>query len=396
MMPDDAKWNQERSRILLDPQKINLNSGTLFPTPIPILEAVFELRRQMATNPSDFFWRQIQGYLVSSRAQLAEYLGCNHADLLLLPNVTFALNLVAESLRLQSGDEILTTDHEYGATIVMWKRIAQEHGLKVRQLQLPYLAEDPAEVVDAFARAIGADTRVLFFSHVTASTGQALPVAELCALARQRGLLSIVDGAHAPGAIGVSLAKIGADFYAANCHKWLMAPAGAGFLHVSPQRKSMLQPLVTSWGWGYAPEKREEDSGNGGSRWQWEMEFHGTADRCPQLVLPKCFGFRESLGGDDAIRKRCRSLSSYARQALAACGLAPATPENDQLNSGVLTAFDFPCDDVIKIRNRLWHEFDIECPVTFAAGKTFLRVSTAWFNTTEEIDRLAQAVRRIR
>jgi isopenicillin-N epimerase len=394
-MDDDSFWLAVRQQVCLDRSKINFNAGTLSPTPVPVLEAVTDLRRRMAANPSDFVWRQTPPLLDRARARLAEYLRCNPPDLLLIPNSTFGINLIASSLRLRPGSEILTTDHEYGAMMYCWRRLALRDKLRIRAIDLPYRTEAPAEIVDAFARAITDETRVLFFSHVTTTTGLVLPAKPLCDLARQRGLLSVIDGAHAPGMIPLDLSDLGADFYVGACHKWLMAPAGAGFLHVPPHRKSMLQPIITSWGYDYDVKHAEHDSALGGTFWQRDFEFHGTVDRCPQMVLPESLDFRASLGGDSAVLKRTWQLSDYLRAALAACGLACATPASRSLTGGALTAFDFPCDDLIRMRDRLWHEFHIECPVTEAAGKTFLRVSTGWFNTTGEIDKLAAAVRVI-
>lgn len=388
---DASFWQDARNRhILLDPHKINLNSGTLQPTPRPVLHAADGFREMMVRNPSDFVWRQLPPLIQTARSRLAEYLHCDAADLLLLPNITFAINLITSSIKLEPGDQILTTDHEYGAMIYAWNKLEQRFGAKVTPIQLPYRSEDPAEIVAAFEKGITNQARVLFFSHVMTSTGLLVPAEQLCELARQRGILSVVDGAHAPGTVPVNLSKIRADFYGANCHKWLMAPAGAGFLHVAPNRKSMIAPIVISWGSAYESHQAEQDSGNGGSRWQWDLEFHGTADRCPQMAIPAALDFRQSLGGDDAILSRTRDLSNYARKALRR--LTCVTPQNDALTCGALTAFEFPCDDVIQMRDRLWHEHHIECPVTSAAGKTFLRVSTAWFNTTDEIDALARAV----
>jgi isopenicillin-N epimerase len=395
MPSDESFWITARKLLCLDPLKINLNAGTLSPTPIPILEAVTALRKQMATNPSDFVWRQMPPLIERARARLAEYLCCDGRDLLLIPNTTFGINIITTSIHLRAGSEILTTDHEYGAMMYCWRRLEGRDRLKIRMIELPYRTEEPAEIVDAFEKRITEDTRVLYFSHVNTTTGLVMPAKQLCDLARRRGLLSVVDGAHAPGMIPLDLNGLRADFYAGNCHKWLMSPAGAGFLHVASHRKSMLAPLITSWGNEYDPKRAEDDSTLGGTFWQRDFEFHGTVDRCPQLVLPQCLDFGASLGGDSAVLKRTWQLSDYLRESMAACGLACATPKNQSLNGGAMTAFDFPCDDVIKMRDRLWNEFDIECPVTEAAGKKFLRVSTGWFTTTDEIDRLATALKEL-
>src|SRR5262245_46658346 len=136
-----------------------------------------------------------------------------------------------------------------------------------------------------------------------------MPGAQLCKLARERGLLSVIDGAHAPGMISIDLRAIGADFYAANCHKWMMAPAGAGFMHMPRESRKLIAPPITSWGYEYDPAEAEEPSPLGGSKWQASFEFHGTSDRTPQMVLPQVLDFRAELGGDQATLARSRDLT---------------------------------------------------------------------------------------
>ena len=394
---DESFWRAKRELVAREPRKVNLNAGTLSPTPLPVLEAVGRLRMMQASDPSNFLWRESIPLVERARARLAEYLNCSSNDLLLLPNATLAINVIASSLPLPYGAEILTTDHEYGAMMYCWRRAAEGKGWRVRQVELPYRTEDPEEIVAALRAGITGETRAIYFSHVTTTTGLVLPAAAIARLARERGLTCIIDGAHGPGMVPVNLGAIDADFYTANCHKWMMAPAGAGFLHVAPRARAMLAPLVTSWGFEY--DRAQPDAPSRffpGTNWQANFEFHGTSDRCPQMAIPDALDFRESLGGDDSIRARSRELVAYARRRrrLSACGFAPATPENAQL-SGALLALDFPCDDVVAARDRLYHEHDIECPVTSGAGRTFLRVSCAWFNSTEEIDRFADAVGRL-
>jgi isopenicillin-N epimerase len=378
--------------------KMNLNAGTLSPTPGPVLEAVTRLRQMQSDQPSDFLWRQTPRLLKRSRNALAKFLKVKPDDLLLLPNVTFAMNLAVTALRLPRGSEILMTDHEYGAMVYCWQRWAKERGWKLRQFKLPYTTEDPGEIVAAVAKAIRPATRVLFFSHVTSTTGLVLPAAELCRLARRRGLISIVDGAHAVGMVPVNLTSrgsdipvatgrgknavpttidsaIGADFYGANCHKWLMAPLGCGFLHVAGSKfKKQMEPLVTSWGWA-------------GKDWQNNMEFHGCTDRTPQMVLPEVLAFRKSLGGETAIRCHARQLTEYARLKIP---LLPVTPRSE-----AMIAFELPAWHPLVTKNILWERFGIECPVTKANKKHFLRVSVAWFTTTREINALANALRKL-
>src|SRR5688572_20331172 len=327
---DESFWRSKRQLMALPAGKVNLNAGTLSPTPLPVLAAVNRLRGQMARDPSDFLWRRTGPLIERARGRVAQYVNCDARDLLLLPNATYAINVVVNSIQSQlpRGAEILTSDHEYGAMMYLWRRAAERNGWTVRPVELPYRTEDPQEIVEAFRRAVRDETRVLFFSHGTTTTGLILPVRELCALARERNLTAIVDGAHAPGMVPLDLSEIRADFYAANCHKWMMSPPGAGFLHVKPAHKEKLESLVTSWGFEYDRTSPESPSIIGATCWQYDHEFHGTLDRTPQMVLPEALDFRDSLGGDDAIRARVRHVSDYARQRLSACGLTPVTPSN--------------------------------------------------------------------
>jgi isopenicillin-N epimerase len=390
---DESFWQAKRRLTARDPNSINLNAGTLSPTPIPVLERVTQLRRQMAQSPSNFLWRESGPLLDRSRARLAQYLNCDTHDLLLIPNATYGVNLAAASMDLRAGDEVLTTDHEYGAMMHCWRHHALRAGFALRELTLPYLAESPDQIVEAFARELRPNTKAIYFSQVTTSTGLVLPAERICARARERNIMSIIDGAHAPGMVPVDLARIGADFYTANCHKWLMAPAGAGFLHVALPHKAKLRPVIISWGHGYDPSRADETctDGAGGTYWQRDLEFHGTTDRCPQMVVADAIEFRAELGGDDAIAARVRAISDYARNRIAACGFASATPANPDLR-GSLTAFALTPELAKAIRANLWKTHRIECPVTSAAGKEFLRVSTGWFTSHEEIDALASAL----
>jgi isopenicillin-N epimerase len=326
-----------------------------------------------------------------ARLALATYLHVQPQNLLLLPNVTYAVNTVVASLDLPRGSEILTTDHEYGAMIFCWRRWAQARGWKIREVKLPYQTEDAAELVAAFRGAITNRTRAIFFSHIASTTGLVLPAAEICALARRRGIITVVDGAHAAGMIPLRVEKLGADFYGANCHKWMMTPLGCGFLYARPEHHGLLLPLVTSWGWLAQTRALNADSTRGGTWWQYEHEFQGCVDRCPQMVLPEALEFRKRLGGDVALLARSRILAEKARQELSACGLRVATPHNVRLR-GALTAFEI--SDPQKLREWLWKKHRIEIAMTRAAGKDFLRVSTAWFNQSQEIERLAGALKK--
>ena len=390
---DERDWSGLRARVRLDSESVNLNAGSFSPLPAPVDEALGALRRRLAEAPSDFHWRRTPPLLDRARDRLAAFLDADPDDFLLLPNTTFAINLVARSLKLPADSEILTTDQEYGAMRFCWERKAAAEGLILRTAPIPILPDDPEQIVTALRGALTERTRLLFFSHVTSPTGLVLPAQALGRMAAESGVISVVDGAHAPGMIPLRLNDLSVDFYAGNCHKWLMAPAGAAFLHAGPVVRHHLQPLITSWGWEYDPKRAREESGWGSSYWARNLEFHGTLDRCPLMVLPEVLDFRAEIG-DAPIARRVAYLVAYARRRIADLGFAPATPDHPDL-AGAMTAFAMPPIDLIRARDWIWNAHRIEAPFSAATDRHFLRVSTAWYNTTDEIDRLTDALRSI-
>ncbi len=401
---DEAGWNRLARKYLFAPPAghINLNAGTLSATPKPVFDAAQSLRAELAAEPSTFLWRKQAVLLQKSRAALAGYLGCAAGNLLLVPNATWAMNLAATAVRLRPGDEVLGTDHEYGACTNSWQRQVDEgpaRGPKIVRVSIPYFPNTPSELVETIWSAVTARTRVLHLSHVNYTTGLIMPVEELCRRARSAGITTVVDGSHAPGAIPVKRAIAAADFYVANSHKWLMCPAGSGFLHARKDLRELVQPVITSWGYGYDPARRFTDSNIGGTFWQWNLEFHGTDDRVPQMVVPEAIAFRDLLGGDRSIWARTRYLSDYLRSHMAGAGFQCATPDGDELSGGSITAFEvadtaLESPQLIKFRDAMYAH-GIEAPATAAGGKTFLRVSTPWFVSTRQIDRLVEAAGKV-
>src|SRR5262245_53206786 len=226
----DGAWETERGTMILDPTIVNLNTGSFGPLPIPVFDRVTELRRMLATEPTHFFVRQAPPLLWHARERLAAFLGTTPQRLVFTNNVSAAINLVASGLSISSPGEILLTDHEYRAMHWVWERVTQKRGLTLRTFPLPTTASEPGEIVEAATRVMSPRTRLFFFSHVLSPTGLVLPAAELCAEGRRRGIVTVVDGAHAPAMIPLNVSEVAADFYTGNCHKWILAPTGAGFL----------------------------------------------------------------------------------------------------------------------------------------------------------------------
>jgi isopenicillin-N epimerase len=378
--------------MLLDPEVANLNTGSFGPLPRVVFERVTALRHRLAEEPMDFFVRQAPPLLWQARERLAQFLDADPRRLLFTANVTAAINTVAAALRLAAPGEILLTDHEYGAMHWCWERAAQRLGLTLRTFPLPILACTPDEIVDAFCNAVTERTRVLFFSHVLSPTGLVLPARELCAEARRRAILTVIDGAHAPAMIPVDLAALDCDFYGGNCHKWLLAPTGAGFLYIGPGGDGRLQPLQVSWGWHHDRAHADVRDEFGATPRLRAFEFEGTRDLCPWLAVPAAIDFQAGLGWE-RIRGRIAELVAYVRHRLTGlAGLSPATPTDPRLH-GAMTAFRLPAGTQAEVLRRgLWESHRIEAPIIERPEGLLIRVSTHFYNTREEIDRLAAAL----
>ncbi|HEY1376075.1 MAG TPA: aminotransferase class V-fold PLP-dependent enzyme [Gemmataceae bacterium] len=391
MRTTDADWAAARVAMLLDPAVANLNTGSFGPTPRPVFDRVTALRRRLAEEPMDFLLRQAPPLLWQARERLAAFLGTAPTRLVFTANVTAAINVVAAGLRLTAPGDILMSDREYGSMQWAWERAARRQGLTVRFFHLPLMPRDAGEIVDAVRAALRPRTRLLHFSHVLSATGLVLPAKELCDLARRHGVLTVIDGAHAPAMIPVAIDDIGCDFYGGNCHKWLLAPIGAGFLALGANAVDRLEPLQVSWGYHY-DRGRADDRDEAGSTYRLRaLEFEGTRDPCPWLVVPDAIGFQAGLSWD-AARARERALAHRTRERFdGLAGLRLTTPADPGL-SGAMTAFWWPpgLDDEV-LRRRLW-ERRIEALVNRWPEGLTLRISTHFYNTQAELDRLAEAV----
>jgi isopenicillin-N epimerase len=390
--PPASFWSDARAQMLLDPSVANLNTGSFGPLPRVVFDAVTALRRRLAEEPMDFLVRQQPALLWEARRRLAAFLGADPSRLAFTANVTAAVNTVAASLRLAAPGEILLTDHEYGAMHWCWERAARRQGLTLRTFPLPILAGTPGEIVDAFRAALSERTRAVFFSHVLSPTGLVLPAADICAEARRRGVLTVIDGAHAPGMVPLDLETLGCDYYGGNCHKWMLAPTGSGFLFSAPGAEERLQPLQVSWGWHYDRSRPDAPDEFGSTPRLRAYEFEGVRDPCPWLVVPASIDFQAGLGWDK-VRGRIAELAGYVRERLAGLPrLAPATPAYPALH-GAMTAFRLPAGtDPQALRHYLWETHRIEAPVIDRPDGYLIRVSTHFYNTKDEVDRLAGAL----
>jgi isopenicillin-N epimerase len=387
---DDAAEQRHlriRGEFLLDPDVVFLNHGSFGACPRPVFDAYQRWQLELERQPVEFLSRRQKPLLDEARAALATYLHATRDDVVLLPNVTTALNVVARSLPLQPGDEILTTDHEYGALERTWTFVIEQRQASLKIQTLPRQLDDPNEVVEAVWAGVTPRTKVLFLSHITSPTAVILPIEPLIQRAREAGIWTVIDGAHAPGQIDLDLQAMQVDFYGGNCHKWLSSAKGAGFLYARPEVQGLIEPLVVSWGW------RPRDP--------WSTPFvdaiqrQGTHDISAYLSVPAAIAYQQERDWP-SVRQECHELVRVARQGmLEISGIQPAVADDPRWFAQMATLPLPPGVDVSIVKQRLYDEHHIEIPANRWGDAPSLRISVQGYNTREDVQRLLNAVRTV-
>jgi isopenicillin-N epimerase len=389
----------DRTPWRLDPAGAYLDHGRFGATPEPVLEAQRAWRDRMEAQPAQFLARDLDGLLDTARQDVASFLGADPEGLVFLPNATTGVSTVLASLRFQAGDELLTTDHEYNATLNALRLAAERDGATIVRASIPFPIRDPSQAVDAILAKVTPRTRLAMVSHVTSATALVLPIARIVHELDRVGVDTLVDGAHAPGMVPVDLGMIGAAFWAGNGHKWLCAPKGAGMLHVRSDWRHRIKPLVVSHG-------ENDDRPIDRSRYFRLFDWLGTADPTPYLPLPAAIRFVGALDRD-GWRGLMASNASLARTGrdLISAALGIPTPAPDTMVGAMATiplpwvatdddaealAASLLADDAIEVAIPRW-------PVLAARDegtsvRTLVRVSGQRYVRTDELERLAQAL----
>ncbi|HEV8354216.1 MAG TPA: aminotransferase class V-fold PLP-dependent enzyme [bacterium] len=370
-----------RRRFLLRPDVIFLNHGSFGACPRPVFAAYQRWQRELERQPVEFLGRRFPVLMHAARAALAAYVGTRADNLVYVPNATVGLNVVARSLALRAGDEVLGTDHEYGALDRTWTFICERRGARYVKAAVPVPVRSARQVADAIWARVTPRTRVLFCSHIAAPTALIFPVREIVRRARAAGILTVIDGAHAPGQIPLHLDALGADFYAGNCHKWMCAPKGAGFLFARPEVQPLLSPLVVSWGW-----RSERPSG---SPFVDEQEWQGTRDVAAYLAVPAAIEFLRRHRWDK-VRARCHALAARLRGGLLRAGGGPLSPDSDRWYAQMVSV-RLPAADAEAFQQRLYERFRIEVPVLSWNGMTLIRGSVQAYNSGADVRALLDA-----
>jgi isopenicillin-N epimerase len=380
-----------RDAFLLDPDVIFLNHGSFGACPREVFAQYQQWQLEMERNPVEFLGRRSGELLGQARQKLATYLGARADDLAFVSNATTGVNIVARSLSLSPGDEVVGTDHEYGACEAVWNFVCNKAGAHYRRVQIP-LPFDPSQFLPRMLDAITPRTKVIYVSHITSTTALIFPLAELCRVARERGIITLIDGAHAPANIDLQLDQLGADFYTGNCHKWMCAPKGSAFLHVREEHQNRLDAQVISWGYvANSGGHTGFDAYTGSTTLERRLQWQGTRDLAAYLTVPAAIDFQTR---HDWRRRRlqCRALALDTMQrVLQYNGLQPIAPTSAPTQ---MLTIPVRTSDADGLRKTLFEKHRIEVPVTRHGNHVFVRLAVQVYNMQDDLDALVNALAR--
>jgi selenocysteine lyase/cysteine desulfurase len=373
---EDAYWAEMRKQFLIPEDEIYLNNGTVGSSPAPVLRAVFDgyttTERMDQQDPEDY---PIWGYAAWNefRDPLAAFVGCTRDEIAMLRNATEANSYIANGLDLKPGDEVLMTDQEHPGGEHPWDLKAKRYGVVVKKVTLPRPVKDTAQVLNLFNDAITPRTRVIFFSHITTFSGVVLPAKELCALARSKGILSAVDGAHVVGMMRLNVHDLGCDMYSSSPHKWLFAPKGSGFLYVRDEVIDRLWCTIATEGWNDTKLRAERFQRIGSSN------------------VPALWGLRASLKlandiGLDRIERRHRYLADYILDEMKKRGAESWTSPDPALRCAIVSV-NVPPVPRMDLENWMWRTHKIRIR---GGDPHKLRLSTPYYLQKKDIDRFLE------
>jgi isopenicillin-N epimerase len=374
---EEAYWTEWRKQFLIPADEVYLNNGTVGSCPMPVLRAVFdgynETEKMAQSDPEDY---PIWGYGAWNefRDPLAEFVGCTRDELALVRNATEANSYIANGLDMKPGDEVLMTDQEHPGGEHPWNLRAKRYGIAVKKITLPKPMPNAAAALNLINDAITPRTRVLFFSHITTVTGVVLPAKELCALARSKGILSAVDGAHVVGMMRLNVRELGCDMYTSSPHKWLQAPKGSGFLYVRDEVIDRLWNTIVTAGWD-EPKLRAE-------RFQ----------RIGSSNVPALWGMRAAVQlanqiGMERIERRHRQTADHILKEMVQRGAESWTSPDPSLRCAIASVNVAPIQ-ITEIENWMWKTKKIRIR---GGGPSKIRLSTPYYLLRKDVERFLAA-----
>jgi len=375
-----------KQEFLLDPQIVYLNHGSFGACPKPIFENYQQWQRALEFEPVQFITKKRQNALVTSKEILAKYIGCSDLDFFFVQNPTTAINQVVKSLQLQKGDEVLTTDHEYGAMDKTFSFYSKKTGFVYRRqkISLPLISKE--QFIEEFWKGYNEKTKAIFISHCTSTTALVFPVKEICERAKKLGLITIVDGAHVPGHLPLNLKEIEADFYTGTLHKWLLSPKGCSFLHVNKKYQNFIEPLIISWGY--------EDTKPSKSKFLEENETQGTREISAFLTAPAIMKFFEE---NNMPERQASCRKKIMEEYPVFCDLVGTKPLCTLSSEflGQMCSIPISPKNPLQLKEILYNDYKIEIPVMERGSDIYLRISYQVYNSPDNLEYLKQTLQKL-
>lgn len=372
---------------LLSEEYTHLNHGSFGACPKPIFEDYQKWQLALERDPVDFFVNRGNEQLQISKTALADYINCDPDDLVFTTNPTYAINIIAKSLALNPGDEILATNHEYGALDRTWNYYCEKAGAKYIQQEIPIPVSSKAEIIESFWKGYSQNTKAIFISQITSMTAQIFPVKEICERAKELGLLTIVDGAHVPGHIPLDLSDLKADIYAGACHKWMLTPKGCSFLYATKEVQNDFDPVIISWGY------KAEFPGK--SNFLDYHQLQGTRDYSAFLTVPAAIDYLNSNNWTEVSALAKQMILDNYQDLCDIFGTQPIVPVNSE-HLGQICSIPVPIDDPMILKKPLFEQYKIEIPVFKLREHVFMRLSTQAYVSQTDIDYLKTALKELK
>jgi isopenicillin-N epimerase len=364
-----------------------LNFGSFGACIKPVFEQYQKFQLELEQEPVQFITVKGLEYLEASRKVLGNYINCHKDDVVYVTNPSYGVNAIAKSFDLKPGDEILTTDLEYGACDRTWNYYCKKAGARIVRQHISLPIQSKEQFVSEFFKGLSSKTKLVFISHITSSTGLRLPAEEICAIAKEKGIMTFVDGAHAPGQIPLNLQNLPFDIYTGACHKWMMTPKGSSFLYVKKEYQYMVDPLVVSWGYNALFPSSSTF-----------IDYHqtnGTRDYSAFLTIPAAIEFMREHNWEQ-VATDCRGL--VKDNAVTFCellGTAALAPLTDDFILQLYSA-EIKTPEPEKLHKHFFDKYKIEIPVMRHADKVYLRYSINAFNSQNDLDKLFDAIKEIK
>jgi isopenicillin-N epimerase len=376
-----------KQHFLLKDDITYLNFGSFGACPKPVFEKYQQFQLELEQEPVQFITVNGLKYLETAREALGNYLHCHKDDLVYVTNPSYAVNTLVKSLDLKPGDEILTTNLEYGACDKAWEYYCNKTGAVYVKQPISLPVQSKEEFVNDFLKGLSSKTKLVFISHITSSTGLRLPVEEICALAKEKGIMTFVDGAHAPGQLPLNLENSPFDMYTGACHKWMMAPKGCSFMYVKKEFQHMIDPLVVSWGYNAQFPSH--------STFLDYHQMNGTRDYSAFLTIPAAIQFMTDHNWSQ-VAADCRKL--VQQNAPVFCELLetePLAPINDDFIQQLYSA-EIKTKEPEKLYRHFYENYKIEIPVMTHGDNVYLRYSINAFNSQKDLDILFEGIKAIK